>query len=89
MPPLVPGDEGPRPLTANEWADPNFPIPGYPVVNGPPMPGDIGANYNPNGHGHVGIMTGGGTNIAAPSGGPVSGNNVQFNSGTFRRPIGP
>jgi len=50
-PPLQPG--GPWPLIANSWANPNYEVPGWIIVNDP-MPGDVGAIPR-SGTGHVGI----------------------------------
>ena len=86
-----------RPPSAEEWGDPSKEIPGYPVVEGEPIPGDIAA-----GNGHVGIVTegpgpdgkGGKTVSAAPD--KVTHNDWGFDDKnparkvkTFRRPTRP
>jgi len=45
------------PVLAGQWGDPNFAIPGWSVVNGAPMPGDIVAqqSFYADASGHVGI----------------------------------
>lgn len=73
---VVPNAHG-RPIhttgpTAEDYADPNFEIPGLPVVPGPPQPGDIVAIAEPNPRlndtGHVGIVVGPGATMSVVSG---------------------
>jgi RHS repeat-associated protein len=57
------------PPTAGQWADPNVDIPGFPIVSGPPQPGDIiaEAHETPDATGHVGIVTGDNSTVSQSS----------------------
>ena len=79
------GLSGPKPPIASQWANTNYSIPGWVVVNSP-FPGDV-ASFN----GHVGIVIGNGLTISATLYDGVVRNDWGFRSGqtpVFRRFVG-
>ena len=82
-PPLQPG--GPWPLTANSWANRNYEIPGWEIVDSP-LPGDVAAIPRSGSPGHVGIYIRDrwGSDVMAANRGGVGWSKSHFYNDYFR-----